>query len=91
MEQEYRKLSYWHDSAPGSLEPRPSLENDVEADIVIVGAGFTGLWTAYYLKQIDPSLDITILEALRNWQLTPKHTAVLFGSVSPGTPMPSPD
>ncbi len=63
MEQEYRKLSYWHDSAPGSLEPRPSLENDVEADIVIVGAGFTGLWTAYYLKQIDPSLDITILEA----------------------------
>ena len=63
MEQEYRKLSYWHDSAPGSLEPRPSLENDLEADIVIVGAGFTGLWTAYYLKQIDPSLDITILEA----------------------------
>jgi glycine/D-amino acid oxidase-like deaminating enzyme len=63
MEQEYRKLSYWHDSAPGSLEPRPSLENDVEADIVIVGAGFTGLWTAYYLKQIDPSLNITILEA----------------------------
>jgi len=63
MEQEFRKLSYWHDSVPGSLKPRSSLTSDIQADIAIVGAGYTGLWTAYYLKQIDPSLDIVILEA----------------------------
>ena len=63
MEQEYRKLSYWHDSAPGSLKTRSALEKDIEADIAIVGAGYTGLWTAYYLRQIDPSLNIVILEA----------------------------
>jgi len=39
------------------------LENDVEVDIAIVGAGYTGLWTAWYLKQIDPNLNIAILEA----------------------------
>jgi glycine/D-amino acid oxidase-like deaminating enzyme len=63
MEQEYRKLSYWHDSVPGSLKPRSALGGDIKADIAIVGAGYTGLWTSYYLKQIDPSLDIVILEA----------------------------
>jgi glycine/D-amino acid oxidase-like deaminating enzyme len=63
MEQEYRKLSYWHDSVPGSLKPRSALGSEIEADIAIVGAGYTGLWTSYYLKQIDPSLDIVILEA----------------------------
>jgi len=63
MEHEFRKLSYWHDSVPGSLKPRSSLASDIQADIAIVGAGYTGLWTAYYLKLIDPSLDIVILEA----------------------------
>jgi len=63
MEKAYRKLSLWHDSVPGPLEPRVSLTDDVQADVAIVGAGYTGLWTAYYLKQADPSLHITILEA----------------------------
>jgi glycine/D-amino acid oxidase-like deaminating enzyme len=59
----YRQLSYWHDSVPGSLLPRPALENDIEVDIVIAGAGYTGLWTAYYLKQHKPSLSIAIIES----------------------------
>lgn len=62
-EKDYRKLSFWHDSTPGSLTPRPALEGDIEVDIAIVGGGYTGLWTAWYLKQIDPGLNITILEA----------------------------
>lgn len=59
----YRSISYWHDTLHGSLEPHSALEGDVQADVVIVGAGYTGLWTAYYLKQLDPSLNISILEA----------------------------
>ncbi|GAA4371124.1 NAD(P)/FAD-dependent oxidoreductase [Paeniglutamicibacter cryotolerans] len=41
---------------------RPALTNDRTADVVIVGAGYTGLWTAYYLLKEDPTLDVVILE-----------------------------
>jgi len=36
---EYRRLSFWHDTVPGSLEPAPSLDGDTEADVAIAGAG----------------------------------------------------
>lgn len=42
---------------------RKELEQDLEVDVVIVGAGFTGLWTAYYLNKAQPNLTIAILEA----------------------------
>jgi len=60
---EFRKQSFWLDSVPGSLAPRAALQEDLVADVAIIGAGYTGLWTAYYLKQINPSLTIAILEA----------------------------
>jgi glycine/D-amino acid oxidase-like deaminating enzyme len=41
---------------------RPSPDGDATADVCIVGAGFTGLWTAYYLKKAQPSLRVTVLE-----------------------------
>ena len=53
-------VSHWFDELP---QPRTGLPGDREADVCIVGAGYTGLWTAYYLKQADPSLRITVLEA----------------------------
>jgi glycine/D-amino acid oxidase-like deaminating enzyme len=58
----YRSLSLWHDTVPGSLAPGDPLREDVEADVVIVGAGFTGLWTAYYLARADPALRIVVCE-----------------------------
>ena len=60
---DYRTLSFWHDSFPGSLERRPALPGDRDADVCIVGAGYTGLWTAYYLAAADPSLRIVVLES----------------------------
>ena len=59
---DYRLLSLWHDSANENWVPRQPLSEDTEADIVIVGAGFTGLWTAYYLAKRDPALKIVVLE-----------------------------
>jgi glycine/D-amino acid oxidase-like deaminating enzyme len=59
----WRDLSFWHDSLPGELIPRPALQGDLRCDVAIVGAGYTGLWTAWYLKELEPSLDIAILEA----------------------------
>ena len=35
----------------------------MRCDVAIVGAGYTGLWTAYYLQRADPSLRIVVLEA----------------------------
>lgn len=59
---DYRHLSLWLDTFPGSLEPRPALEADLDIDVAIVGGGFTGLWTAYYLAERDPTLRIAVLE-----------------------------
>lgn len=54
--------SLWADTAPVS-PPRPPLAGDATVDVAVVGAGFTGLWTAHYLAEADPSLRIAVLEA----------------------------
>ena len=56
-------VSYWWRARGGFPPRRPSLPEPASADVCIVGAGFTGLWTAYYLKQAEPSLRIVVLEA----------------------------
>ncbi|MBT4476478.1 MAG: FAD-dependent oxidoreductase, partial [Actinobacteria bacterium] len=62
MVQNFRQLSFWHDSLPGNITPRAALSGNTDADIAIVGAGFTGLWTAWHLICLDPSLRIKVLE-----------------------------
>ncbi|GAB3782976.1 NAD(P)/FAD-dependent oxidoreductase [Nocardioides ungokensis] len=59
----YDRLSFWHESAGGDWTPRASLPGDLDVDVAVVGAGYTGLWTAYYLAEADPSLRIAVLEA----------------------------
>ena len=58
----YRELSFWHDTVPDDLTPRDPLPGDLVADVAIIGGGLTGLWTAYYLLEADPTLDIVVLE-----------------------------
>ena len=58
----YRSLSLWWDSLPGPLGLRSPLAGDTEVDVAVVGGGFTGLWTAYYLAEADPTLRIAVLE-----------------------------
>ncbi|MFI9832569.1 NAD(P)/FAD-dependent oxidoreductase [Streptomyces sp. NPDC051913] len=54
-------ISFWFadDGLPAVREP---LAEDATADVVIVGGGYTGLWTAYYLKKAAPFLRVTVLE-----------------------------
>ncbi|MER7186436.1 FAD-binding oxidoreductase [Streptomyces hyaluromycini] len=54
-------ISFWYadDGLPAVREP---LDGDASADVVIVGGGYTGLWTAYYLKKAAPFLRVTLLE-----------------------------
>jgi glycine/D-amino acid oxidase-like deaminating enzyme len=59
---DYRGISFWMDSLDESLAPRPPLPGDMDVDVVIVGAGYTGVWTAYYLLQSDPSTRVAVVE-----------------------------
>ncbi|HUW77213.1 MAG TPA: FAD-dependent oxidoreductase [Candidatus Nanopelagicaceae bacterium] len=59
----YRGLSLWHDTSGEEFTPRRQLDGDIEVDVAIVGAGFTGLWSAYHLLKFDPSLTIAIIES----------------------------
>jgi glycine/D-amino acid oxidase-like deaminating enzyme len=63
MTEARRELSFWHGSLAEALQPRPALGAEVHSDIAIVGAGYTGLWAAWYLKRLEPSLRIAVVEA----------------------------
>nr|WP_246080614.1 FAD-dependent oxidoreductase [Nonomuraea mesophila] len=54
-------VSFWYRQI-GLPARRPPLPGPRDYDVAIVGGGYTGLWTAYYLKQADPGLRIAILE-----------------------------
>ncbi len=55
-------VSFWLETSGDDLTPRAALDGSTDADVAILGAGLTGLWTAYYLKRRDPSLRIVIVE-----------------------------
>ena len=55
-------VPWWLEEAPPDPET-PSLSGEQESDVAIVGAGYTGLWTALDLKRRDPALRVTVLEA----------------------------
>lgn len=65
MSDDLRRLSLWWDTLPADLRAPigAPLSADTAADVAIVGAGYTGLWTAYYLAKADPTLRIVIIEA----------------------------
>ncbi|MEY4348430.1 MAG: hypothetical protein RIS43_849, partial [Actinomycetota bacterium] len=54
--------SFWWDTVDDGHLVRPSLSANIECDVAIVGAGFTGLWTAYWLKKYQPSLHVVVVE-----------------------------
>lgn len=62
MEKNYAAYSYWLESCGDDLTPRPRLDGDVRVDVAILGAGYSGLWTAYYLLRHNPSLKVAIAE-----------------------------
>ena len=55
--------SLWRDAAINDAAPREKLSSDIETDVAIIGAGFSGLWTAYYLKKLMPNSRIVIIDA----------------------------
>jgi glycine/D-amino acid oxidase-like deaminating enzyme len=58
----HTRYGWWLEEA-GGVEPAPPLEGDTAADVVVVGGGYLGLWTAWQLKALEPSADVVVLEA----------------------------
>ena len=57
---DWQTRSFW--MSRRHYEPGPRLDGDQTADVAIIGAGFTGLWTAIHLKEADPAMDVIVVE-----------------------------
>ncbi len=58
----HTRHGWWLEEA-GAVTPSPPLEGDTTADVVIVGGGYLGMWTAWQLRELEPELDVVVLEA----------------------------
>jgi glycine/D-amino acid oxidase-like deaminating enzyme len=78
--------SWWWADLGGLPAPRPALDGDRDADVCIVGAGYTGLWTAYELLRADPSLAVVVLEReVAGFGASGRNGGWVLGAVSTGT------
>ena len=57
----HTRYGWWLEEA-GPVEAAAALAGDTTADVVIVGGGYLGLWTAWQLKALEPALDVVVLE-----------------------------
>jgi glycine/D-amino acid oxidase-like deaminating enzyme len=58
----HTRHGWWLEEA-GDVVPTRPLEGDASADVVVVGGGYLGLWTAWQLRELEPELDVLVLEA----------------------------
>ncbi|HET7439715.1 MAG TPA: FAD-dependent oxidoreductase [Terriglobales bacterium] len=59
---DYTGYSFWLETAGEPLAPRPALMHSSDVDVAILGGGYTGLWTAYYLLRENPGLSVAVVE-----------------------------
>jgi glycine/D-amino acid oxidase-like deaminating enzyme len=59
---EHTRFGYWIEEA-GRAAPSAPLVGDLEADVLVVGGGYTGMWSAWYARQLEPAARIVLLEA----------------------------
>ncbi len=81
-----RQAVFWLDEL-GEIPPRPPLAGSRDADLAIVGGGFTGLWTAVRAKQRDPGRRVVLLEAKRiGWAQSGRNGGFVEASITHGEP-----
>ena len=54
--------SFWLETSCDTLASRPALARTIEVDVAVLGGGYTGLWTAYYLLLANPGLKVAVVE-----------------------------
>src|ERR1700759_867148 len=76
--------SYWLDN-PERPAPRPALERNRDADLCVVGGGYSGLWTAIRAKERDPGRDVVLLEGNRvGWAASGRNGGFCAASLTHG-------
>lgn len=77
---------FWRDDLPQSLTPdRPSLAGTTRADLVVVGGGYTGLWTALLATEREPDARVVVLEAQRvGWAASGRNGGFCEASLTHG-------
>ena len=79
-----RPACFWLDR-PDAPEPAPPLHENTTADLAVVGAGFTGLWTALLAKERDPSADVVLLEGrTAGWAASGRNGGFCSASLTHG-------
>ncbi|MDT4944118.1 MAG: hypothetical protein QOH14_851 [Pseudonocardiales bacterium] len=76
--------SFWLDS-PDAPDPAPALRGETACDLAVVGAGYTGLWTALLAKEADPNRDVLVLEGrTAGWAASGRNGGFCASSLTHG-------
>ncbi|MEU6388808.1 FAD-binding oxidoreductase [Streptomyces sp. NPDC046939] len=80
-----KPVPYWLDD-PGRPEARPALIGDEHCDLLVVGGGYSGLWTALLAKERDPGRDVVLVEAKEvGWAASGRNGGFCAASLTHGT------
>ncbi|MEJ8642266.1 FAD-dependent oxidoreductase [Streptomyces sp. MS1.HAVA.3] len=81
---EAKPVSYWLDD-PGKPAPRPALTSDERCDLLVIGAGYSGLWTALIAKERDPERDVVLIESKEaGWAASGRNGGFCAASLTHG-------
>ncbi|WSB86938.1 FAD-binding oxidoreductase [Streptomyces cellulosae] len=81
---EARPVSYWLDD-PGRPAPEPALTERTTCDLLVVGGGYSGLWTALIAKERDPSRDVVLVEGREvGWAASGRNGGFCAASLTHG-------
>ena len=76
-------VSWWMETCGDDLTPRPPLDGSTTADVAILGAGYTALWTALYLLERDPGLKVVLVEReIAGWGASGRNGGWLSPEIS---------
>jgi glycine/D-amino acid oxidase-like deaminating enzyme len=80
-----RLQPFWLDDLPERSQARPALAATVQADLAVVGGGYTGLWTALLAKRRTPDARVVLLEGKRiGWAASGRNGGFVEATLTHG-------